>query len=461
VAAPTLNGNSTDQRTSVRKVALASFIGTTIEWYDYYIFGTAAVLVFNTQFFSNLSPVAGTLAALATFGVAFVARPLGGVLFGHFGDRVGRKAMLVTSLLMMGAGTLAVGLLPSYDSIGVWAPALLVTCRILQGIAVGGEWSGAVLMAAEHAPPGRRAFYASFPQSGVPAGVVLSSGVFFLVQLMPEDQLLSWGWRIPFLASVVLVAVGLYIRLNITESPEFARMRQREEQAALPFAETMRTAKRPLILGIFSLFAPNVPFYLATVFLLSYVPENTGISRGTVLLVLIAVSAAEVVTIPAAAMLADRIGRRRVMATGAVLVALLAYPVFAMVDSGSVALLVLGLFLLLPVAHAMAYAVTASYISDLFEPRVRYTGSALAYQLGGVVTSAPAPFVAGALIAWSGSSAWIAAYMAAGSVVALLGLVLAGNHRGLQSHPDVVAQDLPTNPGPTPAVPSHAGAPAA
>jgi metabolite-proton symporter len=440
VAATTLTGSNTPaQGTSVRKVALASFIGTTIEWYDYYIFGTAAVLVFNTQFFSNLSPVAGTLAALATFGVAFVARPLGGVLFGHFGDRVGRKAMLVTSLLMMGAGTLAVGLLPSYDTIGIWAPVLLVTCRILQGIAVGGEWSGAVLMAAEHAPPGRRAFYASFPQSGVPAGVVLSSSIFFLVQLMPEDQLLTWGWRIPFLASVVLVAVGLYIRLNITESPEFTRMRKRHEQAAVPFAETMRTAKKPLILGILSLFAPNVPFYLATVFLLSYVPENTGITRGTVLLVLIGVSAAEVVTIPYAAMLADRFGRRRVMATGAVLVAVLAYPVFAMVDSGSVALLGLGLFLLLPVAHAMAYAVTASYISDLFEPRVRYTGSALAYQLGGVVTSAPAPFVAGALIAWSGSSAWIAAYMAAGAVVALVGLVLAGNHRGLQAHPDAVA----------------------
>jgi metabolite-proton symporter len=460
VAALKLTGRTAGRGTSVRRVALASFIGTTIEWYDYYIFGTAAVLVFNTQFFSNLSPVAGTLAALATFGVAFVARPLGGVLFGHFGDRVGRKAMLVTSLLMMGAGTLAVGLLPTYASIGVWAPVLLVACRILQGIAVGGEWSGAVLMAAEHAPPGRRAFYASFPQSGVPAGVVLSSSIFFLVQLMPEEQLLSWGWRIPFLASVVLVAVGLYIRLNITESPEFTRMRQRDEQAALPFGETMRTAKRPLILGIFSLFAPNVPFYLATVFLLSYVPENTGTSRGTVLLVLIAVSAAEVVTIPAAAMLADRVGRRRVMATGAVLVALLAWPVFAMVDSGSVALLVLGLFLLLPVAHAMAYAVTASYISDLFEPRVRYTGSALAYQMGGVVTSAPAPFVAGALIAWSGSSAWIAAYMAAGSVVALLGLVLAGNHRGLQSHPDVVADTLPTNALPTTAVTPHAGVPA-
>ncbi|MGY1781180.1 MFS transporter [Geodermatophilus sp. SYSU D01036] len=451
MSATTPTGSQRAGRTPVRRVAMASFIGTTIEWYDYYIFGTAAVLVFNTQFFSSLSPVAGTLASLATFGVAFVARPLGGVLFGHYGDRVGRKAMLVTSLLMMGAGTLAVGLLPSYDAIGIAAPLLLVLCRILQGIAVGGEWSGAVLMAAEHAPPGRRAFYASWPQSGVPAGVVLSSSVFFLVQLMPEDDLLSWGWRIPFIASALLVAVGLYIRLNITESPEFQRLQEQEAHAAVPFAETMRTAKRPLLLGILSLFAPNVPFYLATVFLLSYVPEQTGITRGTVLLVLIAASALEVLTIPWAAMLADRYGRRRIMSLGAVLVAGLAYPVFLLINTGSVAMLALALFLLLPLAHAFAYAVTASYISDLFEPRVRYTGSALAYQIGGMVTSAPAPFVAAALLAWSGSWTWIAGYTAAGAVVALLALYAVRSNPGLRSAPAPVPPATERVPAPVPA----------
>ncbi|WP_353713597.1 MFS transporter [Arthrobacter sp. K5] len=213
---------------------MASFIGTTIEWYDYYIFGAATVLVLNSQFFPTLDPFAGTLASFATFAVAFIARPFGGAFFGHFGDKIGRKKMLVWSVLAMGLGTLVVGLLPNYATIGIWAPILLVVCRFLQGFAVGGEWGGAVLMSLEHAPANKRAFFASFPQAGVPAGTVLSSGTFALIALMPQDQLLAWGWRIPFIASVLLVVVGLWIRLKVTESPEFLKSRKRTRFQRFP-----------------------------------------------------------------------------------------------------------------------------------------------------------------------------------------------------------------------------------
>lgn len=427
---------TTSPQPAIRRIAMASLIGTTIEWYDYYIFGLAAVLIFNNQFFPNLDPVAGTLASLATFGVAFVARPFGGVIFGHYGDRVGRKTMLVTSLLIMGGGTIVIGVLPNYGTIGIWAPALLVLCRILQGIAVGGEWSGAVLMAAEHAPARKRAFYASWPQCGVPLGVVLSTGVFFAVQSLPEDAFVSWGWRLPFLATSLLVAVGLYIRLSVAESPEFKAVKDSDTVAKLPVAEVFRTSKKQLLLGILVLFAPNIPFYIATVFLLTYVPAHTSIDRGSVLMTLMVVSILEALAIPYAAALGDRFGRSKLLMLGAASYTALAFPIFWLTNTGSELLLLVALALMLPVAHSLSYAAVASYISDLFEPRVRYTGSALAYQIGGVVTSAPAPFIAGALFAASGSWTWIAAYVALSSLISLAALIISrGDARMHRSQP--------------------------
>ncbi|RCS89604.1 MULTISPECIES: MFS transporter [Brevibacterium] len=252
-SATAASGNGNGAASNPSKVAFASFIGTTVEWYDYFLFGTAAVLVLNEQFFPDLDPVAGQLASLSTFAVAFVARPLGGLIFGHFGDRLSRKSMLVLSLLMMGIATFAIGLLPGYATIGVAAPVLLVLLRVVQGFGVGGEWGGAVLMAVEHAPAHKKAFYGSWPQAGVPAGSVLSSLVFFLVQLMPNDQFMSWGWRIPFLISAVLVVIGLFIRLRLTESPELAEVKKDKNEAALPAVEMLKYSKKSLLIGIFCL----------------------------------------------------------------------------------------------------------------------------------------------------------------------------------------------------------------
>jgi metabolite-proton symporter len=417
------------KKPSPAKVAAASFIGTTIEWYDYLVFGAATVLVFNPLFFPTLDPVAGALAGFATLAVAFLARPLGGLVFGHFGDRIGRKKMLVLSVVMMGAGTFAVGLLPTYEVIGIWAPVLLVVLRFVQGFAVGGEWGGAVVMSLEHAPPHRRAFYASFPQAGVPAGTFLSSGAFFLVTLMPEEQLLSWGWRVPFLCSALLIVVGLYIRLRVTESPEFLALQESGDVVEVPAAEVFRSYKRALVVGMFCMLAPNTVFYLASTFFLSYGPVHLGLSRGLVLTALLVAAAVQVVTLPLLAMVADRTGTKNFLMAGCAAVALGAFPVFALFDSGTVAGVVAAYLLALPVLHALVYGAVSGFTAELFPPRARYTGSSLAYHLGGAVTAAPVPIVATLLLAEFGSSAAIAVYVILAAVVCGLVISLAPAQR--------------------------------
>lgn len=413
-----------EQQKAVRRVALASLVGTSIEWYDYFVYGLAAALIFNQQFFPNLDPVAGLLASLATFGVAFVARPFGGVVFGHFGDRIGRKSMLVLSLLLMGISTVAIGLLPNYDTIGVWAPILLVLMRVVQGFAVGGEWSGAVLMASEHAPKEKRAFYSSWPQAGVPVGLVLATAALYLAQLLPGNAFEEWAWRIPFIISALLVAIGLWIRVQVSESPEFAEVKENGEEAKVPLLEVMRTAKKPLVLGIAALFAANIPFYLATVFMLTYIPSHTNVDRGTVLIIICIVSVVEALLIPQIAAFADRTSRSRTLIIGAVLSMALTFPVFWMIHNLGVWGVIIGMTLILPVAHTLSYAAVGSYISDLFAPNVRFTGSALAYQIGGVLTSAPAPFVATWLLEMGGSWWLVAAYVVVSAAITLISLVV-------------------------------------
>jgi metabolite-proton symporter len=417
-------GIQIDERAGTRpgRVALASFIGTAIEWYDFFLFGAAATLVFNQQYFPTLSPAAGTLAAFATFGVAFVARPVGGVVFGHFGDRIGRKRMLVLSLLMMGSSTVAIGLLPTYEQVGLLAPLLLVLARLVQGFAVGGEWGGAVLMAVEHAPPARRAFYGSFPQAGVPAGLVLSSAAFLAVQQLPEEQLLSWGWRLPFLASVVLVVVGLYVRVQIVESPAFRRVRDERAIARFPLGEVVRRAPRPLLVGMATQAAANVPFYIVSVFVLSYGPSAVGVSRDVILLCLLAACVLDIATVPLAATLADRIGRRRLLVLGACYMAAVAFPFFWLFDTGHPAAVLLAMVLVVTGGHAVTYAAIAGFLSEIFDARLRYTGASIAYQVGGLVTSGPAPFLAAALLAAFGGSWAIAGYIVVACAVTLVGL---------------------------------------
>ncbi|WP_433502839.1 MFS transporter [Pseudonocardia halophobica] len=413
------------QRTQVRpaRVAFASFIGTAIEWYDFFLFGSAATLVFNAQFFPNLDPLTGTLAAFATFGVAFVARPLGGIVFGHFGDRLGRKQMLIMSLIMMGGGTVAIGLLPNYAQIGVAAPILLVLVRLVQGFAVGGEWGGAVLMAVEHAPSRRRAFYGSWPQAGVPAGLVLSASAFLAVQQLPSDQLLSWGWRLPFLASAVLILVGLYVRSRLEESPDFQKVTTAHEVSRFPLRDTLRRSLRAVLVGLFAQAGTNIPFYIVSVFVLSYGPGEVGVSRGTILTCLIVASLVDIAAIPLVAVLADRFGRRNILMAGALYSAAAAFPFFWLLDSGASGAVLLAMFLFATVGHAMTYSAMAGFLSELFDAEYRYTGVSVAYQVGGLITSGPAPFVAAALFAGFGGSWVIALYIILACAVTFVALL--------------------------------------
>jgi len=399
-------------------VAFASFIGTTIEWFDYLVFGAATILILNPLFFPSADPLNSTLAGFGAIAVAFIARPLGGLFFGHYGDRIGRKRMLVLSVLLMGFGTFAVGLLPTYGQIGMWAPILLVILRFFQGFAVGGEWGGAVLMSLEHAPPHRRAFYASFPQAGVPAGVVLSTGaVAIITQVFSEEDLLAWAWRLPFLASILLVAVGLWVRLRVTESPEFLALQALQELPKVPAADVVKSHKHALVSGMLASAAPNAMFYLASTFFLSYATKTLGVSRGTVLVALIVAAALEVVTLPLFTVLADRWTTRRFLVVASLLVAAGAVPVFLLLNTATVAGVFAAYFLALPLLHAVSYGVVAGFIADLFPAEVRYTGASMAYQLGGLVTSAPVPIIASMLLASTGSSTSIAFYVIAACAV--------------------------------------------
>ncbi len=383
----------------IRQVVLASFIGTTIEWYDFFLYGTAAALVFNRLFFPNQDPLTGTLNAYATFAVGFIARPLGGAVFGHYGDRIGRKAMLVYSLILMGAATALIGLLPTYASIGVWAPILLALVRFVQGIGIGGEWAGAVLMAVEHSGGRRRGFHGSWPQMGVPAGLLLSTGVFALVSgLLPEREFLAWGWRVPFLLSVALIGVGLFVRVRILETPAFERIKRTGRETSMPLVAVFREHPRAIVVGMGMRFAQNVLFYVYTVFALSYGERTLGFSKGTMLAGLAIAAALGFGSIPFWAHLSDRYGRRPVYLAGALFSLLFAAPFFWMLGAGSVALVWLAMVLGLNVGHDLMYGPQAAYFSELFGTRVRYSGASLIYQLTSVVSGGLAPYLATRLL---------------------------------------------------------------
>jgi metabolite-proton symporter len=407
-----IGGEGVGERSSITQVATASFIGSAIEWYDFFLYGTAAALVFPALFFPEFSSLAGTLASFATFGVAFVARPVGGVVFGHYGDKIGRKTMLVLTLLIMGLATFFIGLLPSFDSIGVLAPILLVILRFLQGFGVGGEWGGAALMTVEHSPSGNRGFYGSWPQLGVPAGLLLSTGVFSAVSALPDEQLLGWGWRIPFLLSIVLVGVGLFIRLKIMETPAFTRVKETHTEAQRPIVDVFRAHPKAVLLVAGTRFADNVLYYLFATFVLSYTTTQLGLPSSAALIGVLIAAALELVTMPAFGALSDRIGRRPVIMGGALVMMLIAFPFFWLVDTESTLLIWLAIVLALTVSHAAVFGPIAALFSELFGTRVRYSGTSVGFQLGALVAGAPTPFIATALLAWAGGEPWPLSLMA-------------------------------------------------
>ena len=419
-----VGGEGAGQNATVRQVVLASLIGTTIEWYDFFIYGTAAALVFNQLFFPNVDPVIGTLAAFATFGVGFVARPLGGVVFGHYGDKVGRKSMLVITLLIMGVATTLIGLLPSFATIGIWAPILLVVLRFLQGLAVGGEWGGAVLMAVEYSPEDRRGFYGSWPQMGSPIALFLSTVIFSVFATLPDEQFLSWGWRVPFLISILLVGVGLYIRLRIFETPAFSQVKE-SGTARLPMVEVLKNDLRKVLIGAGIVFVTIGGFYVVVTFSLSYGTETLGIPRGVMLVGVIIAAISELITIPIFASLSDRVGRRPVCVWSAAVAALLAFPFFWALGTGVTVVIWLA-FLVYAAVLVGVYGPAAAFIAEQFETRRRYSGASLAYQLSGVLSGAFAPLIASALLVVAGGSIWLVAlYLAGLSLVSLVSAYLA------------------------------------
>ncbi len=406
---------------SIRLVAVASMIGTTIEWYDFFLYGTAAALVFNRLYFPTFDPLAGTLAAFGTYTVGFVARPIGGIVIGHYGDRIGRKSMLVLTLIIMGVSTFGIGLLPTYSQIGPWAAVALVILRLAQGFGVGGEWGGAVLMAVEHAPAGARGFYGSWPQIGVPAGLLLSTAVFAQFAGLPEDQFLSWGWRVPFLVSILLVGVGLIIRLRILETPAFTRVKEARTEARRPIVEVLQTQWKEVLLAMGARLAENGTFYIYTVFVLVYGTQKVGIDRQTVLNGILIAAACALVAIPVCGALSDRLGRRPVYLFGACVTALFAYPLFWLLDTGSTPLVWLALVVALVFAHAPMYGPQAAFLSELFSTRVRYSGASLGSQLSSVIAGGLSPFIATALLPYGrGALAWYVIAMALITVVAVL-----------------------------------------
>jgi len=421
------------ERTPLRRVVVASVIGTTVEWYDFFLYGSAAALVFNKLFFPEFDPLTGTLLAFATYALGFVARPVGGIVFGHFGDRIGRKRLLMLSLVLMGLATVLIGLLPTYAQVGVWAPIALIAMRLIQGFAVGGEWGGAVLMAAEHGDAARRGFWASWPQAGVPAGNLLAAAVLaIMAAVQTEADFLAWGWRVPFVLSAVLVAVGWYIRNRIAESPMFeAEFDASEAARRVPAVEVLRERPKALAIGAGLRLGENISYYILTVFSLTFLVDVSKESRGLALNALLIGAAVQFIAIPLLALLSDRIGRRPVYALGAFGLAIWSFLMFGLLGSGDNGSIVLALVVGL-VLHGAMYGPQAAFITELFPTRIRYSGVSLAYQLTSIVAGSLAPIIALWLYKQYGSTTPVAIYVAAACLISGVTALLANETCGVE-----------------------------
>lgn len=400
---------------------LASMMGTTIEWYDYFVYGTAAALIFNKIFFPAFDPITGTLAAFATYSVGFFARPLGGIVFGHFGDRVGRKSMLLITLFMMGVPTILIGLIPSYDSIGYWAAVLLVLMRFLQGIAVGGEWGGAVLMAVEHAPEGKKGFFGSLPQTGVAPGLILSSLAMGAIAALPEHDMLSWGWRIPFLSSVVLLLVGWFIRVKVAESPDFERMQTKGDKVEVPALVVLRRYPKEVLVVIGGRLAEVTWFYTVATFSLAYTTGTLGIPRTVMLDAVVWGAAAALITMPLCGVLGDRIGFKWIFMGGAAGILAFSPVFFTMLQSKDPGTITTTVIIAIGIVYAALYGPQGGLFSAQFPPEVRYSGISMAVQVSGAIGGGLAPLVATSLLAYGhGDTRYIVWYLSGLGLIAVI-----------------------------------------
>ena len=429
--AATYGGLSTsDHSAQLRKAIIASTIGTTIEWYDFFIYGTAAGLIFGKLYFPNEDPLTATLAAFGTYFIGFVGRPIGAAIFGHYGDRIGRKATLIATLLCMGIATFLIAFVPTYASIGIWGAVILTVLRVIQGIGVGGEWGGSVLMSMEWARThGHRGFVASWPQFGVPCGLFLSNLSILAFSTWSGDQFITWGWRIPFALSIILVGIGLWIRLGILETPVFQQLLKTNRIERAPIAEVIKKQPKEIILSALLRMAEQAPFYIFTAFIFAYAVGTLHMSRDFILTAVLVASCVSFITIPLSGHISDRIGRRKMYLIGAAVTGVFGFLYFGMVDTAIPFAVFIAIVLSL-VPHDMQYGPQAALIAEAFTPRLRYSGASLGYQLSSVIAGGPAPLIATALFAYFQSGYAISIYIAACGVVSLVSASFMPDHTG-------------------------------
>jgi MFS transporter, MHS family, shikimate and dehydroshikimate transport protein len=419
------------ERTGLSSIVFASCLGTIIEWYDFLIYATAAALVFNKAFFPTFDPLAGTLAALGSYAVGFLARPLGGALFGHFGDRLGRKSMLVLTLFIMGLSTFCIGLLPTYASVGVLAPVLLVILRVVQGVGLGGEWGGASLMVLEHAPAARRGFYTTFVQIGFPIGLVLASLVFALAAKLPDADFAAYGWRIPFLVSIVLLALGTFVRLRVPETPVFEGMKLRGALAQNPVGEVVGRNTKAFFIAVGLKLSEVSWVYLLTVFVVVYATTKLDIPKQLMLDAVMYAALLELISLPAFGWLADRIGRRPLYILGALFTIAFAFPLFWLIESKSATLIFVAVMIAMNFGHGMMFGPESCYFPELFGPRVRYSGASFGFQLSAAIGGGFAPIVATALVGYFGGTAGVSLMMVALALITLAAALAARETKGV------------------------------
>ena len=418
------------ERKKINSIVFASCLGTIIEWYDFLIYATAAALVFNKAFFPTFDPLAGTLAALGSYAVGFVARPLGGALFGHFGDRLGRKSMLVLTLFIMGLSTFCIGLLPTYASIGVFAPILLILLRVIQGIGLGGEWGGASLMVLEHAPAENRGFYTSFVQIGFPIGLVLATMVFALVSKLPDDEFAAYGWRIPFLVSIVLLAIGTFVRSRIPETPVFERLRIRNHLSSNPFGEAVGKNTRTFLIAVGLKLSEVSWVYMLTVFVVVYATTRLGLPKPFLLDAVMYAALLELISLPLFGWLSDKIGRRPLFILGALFTIAFAFPLFWMLESKSTALIFAAIVIAMNFGHGMMFGLESCYFPELFGPRVRYSGASFGFQVSAAIGGGFAPIIATAMAGYFGGTTGVSIMMTLLALITLAAALAARETRG-------------------------------